>query len=101
MRSLPRSWGVLFAKLGFTRRNSRFKSASGIHRKLRFEQCEDRRMLATFTVTNTGDGVVNGPGDQPGTLRQAVFDSEVSLEANDKIVFALSLKWTPIIGPPA
>lgn len=59
-------------------------------RKLRFEKHEDRRVLATFTVTEVGDGAVRGPGGQPGTLRQAVFDANFIDDGSvDEIVFAL------------
>jgi len=47
--------------------------------------------MATFTVSNANDGIVNSPGDQPGTLRQAIFDARLSLDANDVIEFAASL----------
>lgn len=55
-------------------------------RRLRLEQLEDRRVLAMFTVTNLDDGPVNGPGDLPGSLRQAVFDSNAVVSVDD-IVF--------------
>ena len=48
------------------------------HRRLRFELLEERRVLATFTVTNLGDATVNGPGNAPGTLRQAIYDANVA-----------------------
>jgi hypothetical protein len=95
MRRQPSSWTTLFAKLGFARRTRRLISGSRFHRKLRVEQCEDRRMLAPFLVTNTGDGFVNSPGDQPGTLRQAVFDAQLSLEADDTITFDPAVFNTP------
>ena len=47
-------------------------------RQLKFETLEDRRVLATFTVSNLNDGPVAAEGDLPGSLRQAIFD------ANDK-----------------
>jgi hypothetical protein len=78
MRNRPTSWSNLLLKFG-VRRRSQTKGVSCFYRKLRFEKFEDRRVLATFTVTNTGDGVVTGPEDQPGTLRQAVFDAENTL----------------------
>ena len=44
-------------------------------RILRFESLEDRRVLTTFTVTNLNDATVTGPGNAPGTLRQAIYDA--------------------------
>ncbi len=59
-------------------------------RVLRFEQLEDRRVLATFTVTNLNDASVNGPGQAPGTLRQAIYDANASSDS-DIIDFAPEL----------
>ncbi len=53
---------------------------------LQLEQLEDRRVLATFTVTNLNDLPVAASGDAPGTLRQAVFDANLNPGA-DEIVF--------------
>jgi hypothetical protein len=61
-----------------------------IHRRLRFEPLENRRMLATFTVTNLADATVNGPNNAPGTLRQAIYDANVSSDP-DTIEFAANL----------
>ena len=63
-----------------------FKAA----RILRFESLEDRRVLTTFTVTNLGDATVNGPGNAPGTLRQAIFDANAANDP-DTIEFASNL----------
>ncbi|MEM7315707.1 MAG: hypothetical protein AAF497_21425, partial [Planctomycetota bacterium] len=52
------------------------------------EYLEKKRVLATFTVTNLADGVVGAAGDLPGSLRQAVFDSNATAGA-DEIVFNL------------
>jgi hypothetical protein len=54
-------------------------------------------MLAPFMVTNTGDGIVNSPGDQPGTIRQAIFDAQISLEADDRIEFASNINNATIM----
>lgn len=59
-------------------------------RVLRFEPLEVRRVLATFTVTNLNDATVNGPGNAPGTLRQAIYDANTSSGA-DIIDFAPEL----------
>ena len=76
MHRLSVALGTLLAKFGFSRTQTRSKlSSHGYNRKLRIEQCEDRRMLAAFSVTNTSDAVVTSPGDAPGTLRQAIFDA--------------------------
>jgi hypothetical protein len=55
-------------------------------RRLRMEPLEDRRMLATFTVTNLLDGAVTAAGQLPGSLRQAIFDAN-ALAGADEIVF--------------
>ena len=61
-------------------------------RRMHVEQLEDRRLLAVFTVTNLDDGPVSGPGDLPGSLRQAIYDANTTPGA-DEIV------WTPgLIG---
>ncbi len=74
--SLLRSW----------RRDPFLKQADSRLRRLRFEPLEERRVLATFTVTNLLDGPVAAAGDLPGSLRQAVFDAN-ELEGEDEIVF--------------
>ena len=53
---------------------------------LQLEELEDRRVLATFTVTSLNDLAVANPNDAPGTLRQAVFDANLNPGA-DEIVF--------------
>jgi predicted outer membrane repeat protein len=55
-------------------------------RRLRMEPLEDRRMLATFTVTNLLDGAVTAAGQLPGSLRQAIFDAN-ALAGADEIIF--------------
>ena len=47
-------------------------------------------MLTTFTVTNLNDATVTAPGQAPGTLRQAIYDANVSSDA-DIIEFAPTL----------
>jgi hypothetical protein len=39
------------------------------------EVLEERCVPTTFTVNNVSDGTVTGPGQLPGSLRQAVFDA--------------------------
>ena len=58
------------------------------YRKLRFEAVEPRRVLAQFIVTSLNDGPVSGPGDQLGTLRQAIFDANFESLGPDTIVFS-------------
>jgi hypothetical protein len=61
-----------------------------VHRRLRLEPLENRRMLATFTVTTLADATVNGPNSAPGTLRQAIYDAN-SASDPDTIKFAPNL----------
>ena len=70
--------------LDFKRR----RRPAGYGRQLRVESLEDRRMLATFTVTNVMDGPVAAAGDLQGSLRQALFDANADTTATvDDIVF--------------
>lgn len=64
---------------------------SGLSRRLSFEPLEDRRVLATFTVTNLIDAPVTAAGSAPGTLRQAIYDANHTPEA-DLIQFAPALQ---------
>ncbi len=96
MRSQSNSWTALLAKLGINlkRNYSRFTKSNARSRKLRFENCEDRRMLAVFTVTNPGDAVENTPA-AIGTLRKAIFDAEQT-DDHDTINFASNLDGATI-----
>ena len=58
--------------------------------KLSFQSLEDRRLLATFTVTNNSDGSVAAAGDLVGSLRQAIFDANANPGA-DTIEFDSSV----------
>ena len=82
------------ASLSSARRTWRKASSPGaqrrVTRRLRFELLEDRRVLATFTVTNLNDAPVSGPGKRPGTLRQAVYDAN-NVAGADLIQFAANL----------
>jgi len=76
-------------RLDWLRRQSRPRRtqvASRHDRQLRVEPLEERRMLATFTVSNLSDGAVAAAGDLPGSLRQALFDAE-ALAGADTIEF--------------
>jgi hypothetical protein len=61
-------------------------------RRLALEILEERRLLATFTVSNTGDN--NGTNPAPfagtGTLRQAIIDANKTATAGDEIAFAIN-----------
>src|SRR5262249_54736865 len=46
------------------------------------ERMEDRTLLATITVTNTNDS-------GPGSLRQAIVDSNANVGTTDTIAFAI------------
>ena len=58
-----------------------------LSRRLKLEALEDRRLLATFTVSNLLDGPVTSAGQLPGSLRQAIFDANSSPGA-DEITFS-------------
>lgn len=64
------SWTRLFAKLGISRKWRRSKGVATYGRRLRFEHCENRCMLATFSVNSIQDNTI--PGDGFTTLREAV-----------------------------
>ena len=66
--------------------SQRRKSRRSNFNRHSFQLLEDRRMLATFTVTNTSDSVVTAAGDAPGSLRQAIFDAN-TLAGADTITF--------------
>ena len=57
------------------------------HRRLTFEPLEDRRVLATFLVTDLGDSPVTGPDSAPGTLRQVIYDAKFISAGDDLIQF--------------
>ena len=50
-------------------------------------------LSVTYTVTTLTDGPVTKAGDQPGTLRQAIFDANANPGA-DRIQFAAGLTGT-------
>ena len=56
-------------------------------RRLGMEPLEDRRMLATFTVSNLLDGPVTAAGQLPGSLRQAIFDANAAA-GTDQVAFS-------------
>ena len=71
------------------RRFCKFARSHG-HRSLALETLETRQLLAVFTVNNLGDTSVTMPDEAPGTLRQAIFDANSTVGA-DQIVFESGL----------
>jgi hypothetical protein len=71
-------------------------------RRLFLETLEDRTLLSTYLVTNTGDngGVNPAPGAGTGTLRQAIIDADAAKTGTatdpDLIQFASSLSGQTI-----
>src|SRR5689334_19498488 len=59
---------------------------------LRFEWLEDRTVLSTFTVTNTGDA-------GPGSLRQAILDSNADTALTHTIDFDIAGSGVQTISP--
>src|SRR3954462_6105272 len=59
-------------------------------RRLLLTALEDRSVPPLFTGTTLNDGPVTAAGDQPGTLRQAIFDAndETANPGTDTITFA-------------
>lgn len=57
------------------------------------EHLEDRRVLATFPVSNLLDAPVNGPDSAPGTLRQAIYDAN-NTPGDDVVAFDTGLAGT-------
>src|SRR5690348_2725105 len=58
----------------------------------RLEWMEDRTLLSTFTVTNTGDS-------DPGSLRQAILDSNADTGQANTIDFAIPGEGVQTIAP--
>jgi hypothetical protein len=83
MASQPFSWSTLLYRLGLRRQKRRSRPAVRYRRQLRFEQCEDRAMLAPITVTSYLD---NGDGAKL-TLREAIEQANANNEA-DTISFS-------------
>lgn len=68
MRSFSTSWTSVLAKLGFRRKFNCARRAN-CQKRLRFEQCEDRRLLAVITVSSDQDNTIV---DGVITLREIV-----------------------------
>ena len=90
MRSYLNSWSTVLAKLGYRRKRTHVCRSTNHGRKLRFEQCEDRRMLATFTVNSIIDPSTFSLTDSEVSLREAVFRANEFTNL-DTIDFAASL----------
>ncbi len=73
----PRSWSTLLTKLGFNSKKYKSRTSANRARKLRFEQCEDRRLLA-ITVDVIHD--IDDPNDGTTTLREALFTANSNLD---------------------
>jgi hypothetical protein len=67
-------------------------STSGIRFRPRFELVEDRTLLSTFLVTTTADS-------GPGSLRQAILDSNASSGGTNSINFAIPGGGVQTIAP--
>ena len=66
------------------------------------EQVEDRVVLSTFVVTNTGDNLGVNPAPSPAraTLRQAIVDSNASAQATSEIDFDIPASTAPNLDVP-
>ena len=69
-------------------------SSSSLRFRPRFELVEDRTLLSTFSVTNTADS-------GPGSLRQAILDSNAATAATNTIDFAIPGTGVQTIVPVA
>lgn len=76
----------LIDKLAVRLHEHRSRHRSNYNRYLRLECCEHRRMLTTFMVTTSADAPENTPAAY-GTLRQAIFNANTSIDAQDTIKF--------------
>ncbi len=92
------SWMTLLAKSGTTKQKAqsrtRIRHARG--RKLRFENCEERSMLATFTVNSELDNIA---ADGLTTLREAILVANQD-SVPDTINFDASLNGKTILLDP-
>jgi len=74
------------------RRSHRPVTVGRVRFWLRFELMEDRTLLSTFTVINTGD-------TGPGSLRQAILDSNADTAGENTIGFAIPGQGVQTIAP--
>jgi hypothetical protein len=84
MRTMSRSWATILTKLGFRRIKPQKKRGVDYRRTLRFESCEDRRMLAPIIVTSDQDNTISGDGLI--TLREAINAANDTIQ-HDTIKF--------------
>ena len=78
------AWNTFVTTFGFNRKQKYSRSRDNYGRRLRFEQCEDRRLLAVLTVTTPLDNTIGGDGLL--TLREAV-DAANFAPDHDTIIF--------------
>lgn len=78
-------WNEIVEAMGARHLKRISRAFKNRERSLRFEQCEDRRMLAVFTVNDPGDFIDLNPNVT--TLREAVAASNASTNLVDTIKF--------------
>lgn len=86
MPSQPNSWINFLTKLKFPYKKVRSRTAAIYGRKLRYEVCEDRRMLTTFYVNVNYDTTQIDNDNTVVSLREAVFRAN-EFPNHDTIVF--------------
>ena len=88
MRTLLRKCIGFYTGLNTSRQHCSSISAASNRRQLRFEQCEDRCLLAVLTVNSPLDNTIGGDGFL--TLREAVYAANAD-DLPDTIDFSSSL----------
>ncbi len=83
----------LFARSNSNQTNTIRRRPAHDRTRLSMLRMEDRVVPATFLVTSSADGAVAAPGDLPGSLRQAIFDSNANAD-NDIIEFSFASPTT-------
>src|SRR6516165_8383667 len=87
------------------RNGQRVQGRRRLERKSKFrpflERFEERMLLSTFVVTNTGDngGINPAPGQGTGTLRQAIIDASAATGSSG-IVFHIPASTAPNLDVP-
>jgi hypothetical protein len=96
------TWLRTWRRVLFPSRGGRRASAPRRRPRLECELLEDRLVLATFLVTNTGDNGGTNPavGAGTGTLRQAIVDADADTNSGlDTIAFAIPGTGVQTISP--